>query len=63
MYLAKSIWTASPTVWPERLVAPPRGRTGTRCFEQSWSSDLTSPWCLGMTAPIGSICQTEASVE
>ena len=37
-YLEKSITIAGPTVWPDKLVAAPRGRIGKR----SWAAILTT---------------------
>ena len=46
---------AVPTVWPERLVAAPRGRIGT-CSSAAIDTVATTSWeVFGTTTPIGSI--------
>ena len=63
MCLEKSSTTASLTVWPMRLVPPPRGRTGTLYRFASSSTARTSSFERGSTTPIGSTWYMEASVE
>ena len=62
MYLEKSMTTACPTVWPAKLVPPPRGRTGTPCRFAASTTAMTSRSDRGMTTPTGSIWYMLASV-
>ena len=53
---------AVPTVWPERLVAAPRGTIGTRSSAAIFTVAATSTADRGTTTPIGSIWYRLASV-
>ena len=63
MYLEKSRTIAWLTVWPMRLVPPPRGRTGTLYRLASSSTARTSSFERGRTTPMGSTWYMDASVE
>ncbi len=53
-YREKSMTIAAPTVWPERLVAAPRGTIGTRCSAAILTVAARSSADRGTTTPMGS---------
>jgi len=63
MNIEKSRTTAWLTVWPARLVPPPRGSTGTWYWLASSRTAWTSAVVRGRTTPMGSTWYMEASVE
>ena len=62
MCLEKSMTTASPTVWPARLVPAPRDNTATRYRPAVSITAATSSALFGSTTPSGSMRYMLASV-
>src|ERR1700733_11654124 len=62
MYLEKSMTTATLQHCPERLVPPPRERTGAPSSRQAATVATTSASSRGRTRPIGTWRELEAAV-